>query len=107
MIFLIILAPFIISFFNKILAFAQHYGLHNNDHNDYFSNSRTILLNKFWSFFYSNMNFHIEHHCYPLVPFYNLPKFHHEITKFKSHDNICYGWLNLIKDLKNKELFNF
>ena len=23
-----------------------------------------------------NMNYHIEHHIYPTVPFYNLPKLH-------------------------------
>ena len=25
------------------------------------------------------MNYHIEHHMFPLVPYYNLPKLHAEI----------------------------
>lgn len=31
------------------------------------------------SFFYWNMNYHVEHHMYPGVPCYNLPRLHHLI----------------------------
>lgn len=37
---------------------------------------RSMLLSPFLSFFYWNMNYHIEHHMYAAVPFYNLPKLH-------------------------------
>ncbi len=29
-----------------------------------------------FSFLYANMNYHIEHHMFPMVPGYNLPKLH-------------------------------
>lgn len=32
-----------------------------------------------WLFFPHNVNFHIEHHMYPSIPFYNLPRAHREM----------------------------
>lgn len=36
--------------------------------------SRSFKSNWLGEFLYCNMNYHIEHHLYPMVPFYNLPK---------------------------------
>jgi fatty acid desaturase len=47
---------------------------------DYRENTRTVLLNPVISFFYWNMNYHVEHHMYPGVPCYNLPNLHKLIT---------------------------
>ena len=33
------------------------------------------------SFLYWNMNYHIDHHMYAGVPFYNLPKLHEAIAR--------------------------
>jgi hypothetical protein len=33
-----------------------------------------MRFNPFIEFLYSNMNFHAEHHMYPGVPYYKLPK---------------------------------
>ena len=41
-----------------------------------FTNARTVISNKFVSFFMSNLNYHLEHHLFPGVPWYNLPKVH-------------------------------
>jgi fatty acid desaturase len=30
-------------------------------------------------FLYWNMNYHLEHHMFPMVPYYNLPKLHQVI----------------------------
>ncbi len=30
----------------------------------------------FWTFFCGNINYHLEHHLFPTVPFFNLPKVH-------------------------------
>lgn len=39
--------------------------------------SRTVTSNRLVSFFMCNLNYHLEHHLYPGVPWYNLPKLHH------------------------------
>ncbi len=61
-----------------LFVVAQHGGLADNvwDHR---KNSRTILVNPFLGFLYMNMQYHIEHHMYPLVPFHSLPKLHERV----------------------------
>jgi len=53
----------------------QHAGLAENvlDHR---LNCRTVFMNPFSRFIYWNMNFHLEHHMFPLVPYHNLPRLH-------------------------------
>ncbi|MCU7861459.1 MAG: fatty acid desaturase, partial [Candidatus Thiodiazotropha sp. (ex Lucinoma kastoroae)] len=60
---------------NIVLAAGQHFGM-KPDVNDFRLNSRTILLNPFLAFLYWQMNYHIEHHMYPTVPFYSLKRLH-------------------------------
>jgi fatty acid desaturase len=56
----------------------QHIGLHE-DVLDHRLNTRTIYLDPFLGFLYLNMNYHIEHHMFPLVPYYNLKALHEEM----------------------------
>lgn len=63
------------SWLHHVLATTQHAGL-AEDVPDHRMNSRTVYLNPLLRFIYSNMNYHVEHHMYPLVPFYNLPALH-------------------------------
>ena len=59
-----------------LLAFTQHAGL-KFDSNDHRETTRTIILGPILgTFLYSNMQYHIEHHVCPQIPFYNLPEFH-------------------------------
>ena len=53
----------------------QHGGLADNvlDHR---MNSRTVHINPISRFIYWNMNYHVEHHMFPMVPYYALPKLH-------------------------------
>jgi len=53
----------------------QHAGLAENvlDHR---LNCRTVYMNPISRFIYWNMNYHIEHHMFPLVPYHALPKLH-------------------------------
>ena len=53
----------------------QHGGLADNvvDHR---LNSRTVHMNPVSRFIYWNMNYHVEHHMFPMVPYYNLPRLH-------------------------------
>ena len=51
----------------------QHFGL-NSDTPDFRLNSRTYTCSWLPAFYYWNMQYHVEHHMFPAVPFYNLPK---------------------------------
>jgi fatty acid desaturase len=53
----------------------QHLGLAENV-SDHRLNTRTVLMNPVSRFIYLNMNFHLEHHMFTMVPYYNLPKLH-------------------------------
>ncbi len=53
----------------------QHAGL-REDVLDHRLNSRTVTLNPVLRWLYWNMNFHIEHHMYPMVPYHALPRLH-------------------------------
>ena len=72
---LVTLAPFYGGGFQYLLNEAQHIGLTDRV-DDYRLNTRTILLNPPLAMLYWQMNYHIEHHMYAAVPFYNLPELH-------------------------------
>jgi fatty acid desaturase len=38
--------------------------------------TRTVTSTRWFSFFHINLNYHLEHHLFPRVPWYNLPKVH-------------------------------
>lgn len=61
-----------------VYALTQHAGLGENvlDHR---LNTRTVLMNPVHRFLYLNMNYHTEHHMFPLVPYHRLPALHEEI----------------------------
>lgn len=56
----------------------QHGGL-AEDVIDHRLNSRTVYMNPVSRFLYLNMNYHVEHHMFPMVPYYNLPALHEAI----------------------------
>jgi fatty acid desaturase len=53
----------------------QHIGLADNviDHR---LNTRTVYMNPISRFIYLNMNYHVEHHMFPMVPYHALPRLH-------------------------------
>ncbi|MFM7870218.1 MAG: fatty acid desaturase, partial [Actinomycetota bacterium] len=57
----------------------QHAGL-DEDTLDHRQNTRTVLMNPIIRFLYSNMNYHLEHHMYPAVPYHRLPELHRLIA---------------------------
>lgn len=76
------LLPFLTTFarcfgqgLNFLLNDTQHVGLSDNVP-DFRLCARTILVNPFFGFLYWQMQYHIEHHMYAAVPFYNLPRLH-------------------------------
>ncbi len=59
----------------NVTGLIQHGGLDENVH-DHRLNTRTVKMNIISRFIYLNMNYHIEHHIFPAVPYYNLPALH-------------------------------
>ncbi|MDR5760328.1 fatty acid desaturase family protein [Caballeronia sp. LZ035] len=53
----------------------QHAGMPENvlDHR---KNCRTVMMNPVFRFLYLNMNYHVEHHMFPMVPYHALPRLH-------------------------------
>ena len=59
----------------------------------------------FWNFAYINSNYHLEHHYFPGVPFYNLPALQRALLpyyagkgmRWQTYRGLIYGWL-----VKNK-----
>ncbi|HEX4297743.1 MAG TPA: fatty acid desaturase family protein [Devosia sp.] len=53
----------------------QHGGLADNV-TDHRLNSRTVYMNPISRFIYWNMNYHVEHHMFPMIPYHALPRLH-------------------------------
>ncbi|MDN5716843.1 MAG: fatty acid desaturase, partial [Janibacter sp.] len=65
-------------FMHVVYGLTQHSGMGENviDHR---LNTRTVLMGPINRFLYWNMNFHIEHHMYPMVPYHRLRELHEEM----------------------------
>ena len=63
------------SWLQFIYGHTQHTGLAENvlDHR---LDSRTIYMNAVNRYLYWEMNYHVEHHMFPLVPYHNLARLH-------------------------------
>jgi fatty acid desaturase len=62
------------SVFNSMRFIAEHYGTPWEQ--GQMAGSRTVISNPVHSFFWNNINWHIGHHVYPSVPWYNLVELH-------------------------------
>jgi len=56
----------------------QHAGMPENV-TDHRKNCRTVYMNPVFRFLYWNMNYHLEHHMFPTVPYHALPRLHDAI----------------------------
>ncbi|RAP78440.1 fatty acid desaturase family protein [Paenibacillus montanisoli] len=74
----IVLPMFYGTALSYLITMAQHLGL-SEDVLDHRLNTRTYYMNPIFRFLYWNMNYHIEHHMFPLVPFHALPALHKEM----------------------------
>lgn len=74
-VFLIVLPHFFGTWLMIVHNTTQHAGLAENvlDHR---LNCRTVYMNPVSRFIYWNMNYHVEHHMFPLVPYHALPRLH-------------------------------
>ena len=88
----------------------QHGGLADNviDHR---LNSRTVYMNPISRFIYWNMNYHVEHHMFPMVPFHALPRLHELIKHDLPAPNRSIGaafaemWPALRRQLAHEDYF--
>jgi len=79
-----------------VYGYTQHAGLAENvlDHR---LDCRTVYMNPINRYLYWNMNFHVEHHMFPLVPYHALPKLH-ELIKSDSPEPYA-GLLDAYKEI--------
>ena len=61
-----------------LTGLTQHLGL-AEDTLDHRLVCRTVYMNRLVRFLYLNMNYHIEHHMFPVVPYHALPALHEEM----------------------------
>ena len=85
------------SWLQSIYGHTQHAGLAENvlDHR---LNSRTIYMNSINRYLYWNMNYHVEHHMFPLVPYHNLARLH-EMVKAdmpRPYSSLWDAWREII-----------
>ena len=85
------------SWLQFIYGHTQHAGLAENvlDHR---LNSRTIYMNAVNRYLYWEMNYHVEHHMFPLVPYHNLARLH-ELVKAdmpKPYSGLLEAWREII-----------
>jgi len=96
-IFLVILPHFFGTWLMILHNTTQHAGLAENvlDHR---LNCRTVYMNPVSRFLYWNMNYHVEHHMFPLVPYHALPQMH-ELIKYDCappYPSILSAWREII-----------
>ncbi|THD50814.1 fatty acid desaturase [Phenylobacterium sp.] len=100
------LAPFCMTFPNRTLAALQHFNLSaDKTAGDYESSTRTVVLDPIIGFFYSDMNFHLEHHYFPAIPHYNLRRVHEVFGRGGKHRHIERGYWNGVKLLAREGFF--
>ncbi len=88
----------------------QHGGLADNvlDHR---LNCRTVYMNPVSRFVYWNMNYHVEHHMFPMVPYHALPALHAMIKHDLPPPNpsIWAGYREMVpaflRQLRNEDYF--
>lgn len=78
LILLVTFGPFFALWFKVATHMPQHMGL-RPDVRDWRQSTRTYIGGPVSRFYYWNMNYHLEHHMYAAVPYYNLPKLRKEI----------------------------
>ena len=106
---LLFLLPKCFASLNMVWGLTQHMGLQEGIKDHRFS-TRSIRLSPIFSFIYWKMEYHIEHHMFPMVPSYNLPKLYEIIkdqlpepqTLFSAYKDIIPA---VIKKSKNPDYF--
>lgn len=97
--------PYLSTFFmfQYIRSVAEHFG--ELEYDDELTSSRTVKATAIERFFLAphNVGYHLEHHLYPGVPFYNLPALHELLMQepgYRNKAHITQGyWKGLMQEL--------
>jgi len=83
-----------------VYGLTQHAGLAENvlDHR---LNCRTVYMNFINRFLYWNMNYHVEHHMFPLVPYHAVPRLHEAVKEDmpRPYPSLLTAWKEIIPAL--------
>ena len=81
----------------------QHAGL-REDVLDHRLNTRTVYMNPVFRFLYLNMNYHVEHHLFPSVPYHALPALHAEIKDqlAPAHPSTISAYREIVRALRHQ-----
>ena len=64
---------------------------HATPRGDEWKTARSVRTNKVLEFLWSNVNYHLEHHLYPGVPYHNLPAVKQLLQSFYTEKNAAIG----------------
>ena len=84
----------------RMRTIAEHYAL---DYSHTFRQTRTTYANWLERVFVApkNIGYHLDHHLYPSVPFYNLPALHAELLKteeFQRQAHLTRGYTQVLRE---------
>jgi fatty acid desaturase len=100
---LLVVAPMVTGLYvaSVLRSVTEH---HDVSEGSEWTNARSIVTHPLIEFLWSNVNYHLEHHLYPSVPYHALPKLRKALSpEFQAHhSNVANGYgrtaLNLLKD---------
>ena len=84
------LIPKFFATLNIVWGITQHVGL-KEDVKDHRLSTRSVRLNPIFSFIYWKMEYHIEHHMFPMVPSHKLSQLHEVIKDQLPKPKSLYG----------------
>lgn len=82
----------------NVRGLAEHTLLHHEDPPNQLKSTRSLPSNAFVSFFFNNQNYHLEHHLFPRVPWYNLAKVHRVLKPLYEREeaSVCQTYLQYL-----------
>lgn len=89
----------------RLRALAEHYGIEETHE---LNHSRTVLTSWWERILIAphNVNYHLEHHLFPSVPFYRLDQLHQMLMQdevFSREAHVTHGYINMMREVLNSQ----